>query len=85
MSDWEEDWDQGVHAPTVQKVSYNDKMVVDDNWEEMPKGQPQDQSQSARSFQVEKRYVGIVIGRGGANIREIEGRFNVHMKIGKNC
>lgn len=82
MSDWEDD-DNSGHAPMVQKSSYNDRnMMSNDNWDETPAKQYSSQA-ACRSFQVDKRHVGIVIGRGGANIREVEQRFNVKMKIGR--
>lgn len=35
------------------------------------------------SFEVERQHVGLVIGRSGATVREIQDRFNVNLKIGK--
>lgn len=33
-------------------------------------------------FEVESTHIGMVIGRGGSKIKEIQEKFNVHMNIG---
>lgn len=38
---------------------------------------------SASNIEIDSNKVGMVIGRGGAKIREIQQNFNVHVKIGK--
>lgn len=35
------------------------------------------------TFEIEQSNVGAVIGRGGSNIREVEQKFNVNLKIGQ--
>lgn len=38
---------------------------------------------SSSNIEIDSNKVGMVIGRGGAKIREIQENFNVHVKIGK--
>lgn len=50
-------------------------------------GQPRfnnfQQSGASEKIDIESTKVGMVIGRGGGKIREIQENFNVHVKIGK--
>lgn len=50
-------------------------------------GQPRfnnyQQSGASEKIDIESNKVGMVIGRGGGKIREIQENFNVHVKIGK--
>lgn len=39
---------------------------------------------STSNIEIDSNKVGMVIGRGGAKIREIQESFNVHVKIGKH-
>lgn len=36
-------------------------------------------------LEINPNKVGMVIGRGGAKIREIQEQYNVNVKVGKNC
>lgn len=40
---------------------------------------------SSSNIEIDSNKVGMVIGRGGAKIREIQESFNVHVKIGKSA
>lgn len=46
-------------------------------------GNPQSSGEQSSVMEIDSTKVGIVIGRGGCKIKEIESRFQVHMKIGK--
>lgn len=50
-------------------------------------GQPRynnyQQSGASEKIDIESNKVGMVIGRGGGKIREIQDNFNVHVRIGK--
>lgn len=50
-------------------------------------GQPRynnyQQSGASSKIDIESNKVGMVIGRGGGKIREIQDNFNVHVRIGK--
>lgn len=35
------------------------------------------------NFEIPQRNVGMVIGRGGSNIRDVEQKCNVRIKVGK--
>lgn len=37
------------------------------------------------SFEIDHRHVGMVIGRGGCKIKEIQEKYNVNLNIGKFC
>lgn len=91
MSDWD-DIDSDPKPNTVSYPNYNDKYQKsnnnDDGWGEDGQSQNRFSRQDTRSsdgisFEVGKQHVGMVIGRRGATIKDIEQRFNVTLKIGK--
>lgn len=95
MSDWEDDQPVKTNATTQNNnTAYNIKKYAPntDAWDTSDPRQNSSRASYAssnkddngdRSFELDQRYVGIVIGRGGSNIREVEQRFNVRMKIGE--
>lgn len=42
-----------------------------------------DPSAASSKIDIDSKKVGMVIGRGGGKIREIQVNFNVHVKIGE--
>lgn len=42
-----------------------------------------DPNSASSKMDIDSKKVGMVIGRGGGKIREIQDNFNVHVKIGK--
>lgn len=44
-----------------------------------------DPSAASSKIDIDSKKVGMVIGRGGGKIREIQVNFNVHVKIGEFC
>lgn len=77
------DWDDGDNCMAVsnssqpQNVQGFDK--TDDQWGAEPM-----KSEDAITFEVDHSNVGMVIGRGGSKIREIEEKFQVKLSIGKS-
>lgn len=43
-----------------------------------------DPNSASSKMDIDSKKVGMVIGRGGGKIREIQDNFNVHVKIGKS-
>lgn len=97
MSDWEDDQPVNTNA-TAQNSIYNNNQNIKsyapttDEWDTSEPRQNSSRASYAsnyrddngdRSFELDQRFVGIVIGRGGSNIRDVEQRFNVRMKIGE--
>lgn len=42
-----------------------------------------DPTSASSKIDIDSKKVGMVIGRGGGKIREIQDNFNVHVKIGE--
>lgn len=95
MSDWEDEQPLNTNAPAQNNnMVHNVKKYAPkaDDWDASEHRQNSSRANYAsnnkddhgdRSFELDQRHVGIVIGRGGSNIRDVEQRFNVRMKIGK--
>lgn len=83
-----DDWDDGDNCTTdsynsqPQNVQGFDK--TDDYWGAEPMKLDSMNSGDAITFEVIHSNVGMVIGRGGSKIREIEERFQVKLSIGKH-
>lgn len=93
MSDWEDE--EATPVAKVQKYNrFNNERKNDDEWESDHGSEPQRSNNNRHSmddaqngangtaFDVDPRNVGLVIGRAGATIREIERKFNVKLQIG---
>lgn len=78
MSDWEDDNCMAI-CNNYQSVNETDGKN-EAGWNE-----PQStNSDDAISFEIAQSNVGMVIGRGGSKIREIEEKYQVKLQIGEN-
>lgn len=79
------DWDDDNCMVVCNNIQSNNVQVTEDagnDWGNEPNPKSMD-SNDAISFEIDQSNVGMVIGKGGSKIREIEGRFAVQLQIGK--
>lgn len=74
------DWDMSTNQSDNSSVNNNYR---NSSREFGSRNRNRDCSDSYHTLNIDKAHVGSIIGRGGANIREIQQRFNVNIKIGK--
>lgn len=88
MSDWEDD----VPSPQYSRDfnSRNEWNGRDQSSDRHGPTQSNDQRRNDRfdggeaiSFEIDQKHVGMVIGRGGCKIKEIQEKYNVNLNIGK--
>lgn len=77
-----DDWDD--EEPTFQppKPKFAGRQQADDDWGQNKQNASTDGKFDDISFEIDRNRVGLVIGKGGSTIKDIEQRFNVSMKIG---
>lgn len=81
MSDWEDE----EQVVAVNRFSAPSAAQEADEWNGNFAGPEKSATANdAISFEIDSGSVGMVIGRGGAKIREIEEKFQVNLNIGKN-
>lgn len=95
MSDWDDDEPQSAPTKPPPRAQYNTQ--YDNGWNDEPASFQQnrrssgnnvghyndddDQQSDQISFAIGKKDVGLVIGRGGSKIKELERKYNVRLEI----
>lgn len=96
MSDWDDECEP-ASKPASKPVSSNFKRQNNDDWDDEPTMMPERNRRSNNNYTdhkssggeqidvgVSQSSVGLIIGRGGSKIKELEQRYNVSLRIGKS-
>ena len=91
------DWDDDNTTPVYSSYNADSRHTSSSRWDNQERRDDggsrnrddrngfsnSDGSQQTLTIEVAKNKVGMVIGRGGSTVREIQDRFNVNVNIGK--
>ncbi|KII63936.1 putative ATP-dependent RNA helicase DDX43 [Thelohanellus kitauei] len=81
-SDWDEGYEQ---APTVTQITPPFRAQPRDEYRQTSRASRYDnEASNSKTFQIESKYVGKIIGKGGANIKELRYQTNTNILIQDN-
>lgn len=83
MGDWDDDWDDKPKGTKHEANQNPFRARHNDDWNNNPDRHASNNAGDQISFEIDRSHVGMVIGKGGSKIKEIENHFNVNLKIGK--